>query len=146
MDTGLVSFFADSGRTAIAFSGGVDSTFLLQQAVSAGADVVAYHAVTGFGRKGDLAHAEAMCRLVGADLRVVRVPMLDDPGVRANPADRCYLCKKRIFSEIVGAARADGCVTVADGTNASDDENDRPGMRALRELGVRSPLREAGLD
>ena len=73
------------------------------------------------------------------------VGILDDGTVVSNPPDRCYYCKRRIFSTILAAARRDGLDTVLDGTNASDDASDRPGMRALRELGVRSPLRECGL-
>ncbi len=71
--------------------------------------------------------------------------VLADPEIAANPPDRCYFCKRRIFSAIQAAARADGFPLVIDGTNASDDAGDRPGMRALAELGVRSPLRECGL-
>ena len=63
----------------------------------------------------------------------------------ANPADRCYYCKRALFSRILAAAEADGFPVVLDGCNASDDEAGRPGLRALRELGVRSPLRECGM-
>ena len=65
--------------------------------------------------------------------------------VTANPADRCYYCKRALFETLVSAARKDGFSLVLDGTNASDDLSDRPGVRALRELEVRSPLRECGL-
>ena len=71
--------------------------------------------------------------------------MLADAQVAANPANRCYHCKKRIFSAILQQAARDGFTVIMDGTNASDDADDRPGMRALQELSVRSPLRECGL-
>src|SRR5699024_2924376 len=73
------------------------------------------------------------------------VDILADETVAANPPDRCYHCKRRIFSAIASAAAADGYTLLLDGTNASDDAGDRPGMRALWELSVRSPLRECGL-
>lgn len=145
MNTGLESFFSDAGRVALAFSGGADSSFLLYSAVSAGADVIPYFVSTEFCRKGDRAHAEEVSKSIGTDLKVISLSMLDDPRMRENPADRCYLCKRRIFSVVKEAALRDGCSVVVDGTNASDDEGDRPGMRALRELGIRSPLREAGI-
>jgi uncharacterized protein len=63
--------------------------------------------------------------------------------VRSNPSNRCYFCKRALFTEIIAAAQRDGYSLLVDGTNASDDADDRPGMRALRELEVRSPLREA---
>ena len=71
--------------------------------------------------------------------------MLSLPEVAANPADRCYHCKRALFTRLTAAAVADGFPLVLDGSNASDDASDRPGMRALAELGVRSPLRECGL-
>ena len=78
-------------------------------------------------------------------MRVVEADILSVDEVRANPANRCYFCKRALFSRILSAAAADGFSLIADGTNASDDASDRPGMRALREMEVRSPLREAGL-
>ena len=78
-------------------------------------------------------------------MQTIHLDVLQDKNVITNPANRCYYCKKRIFSAILDAARKDGFSLVIDGTNASDDASDRPGMAALRELQVRSPLREAGL-
>lgn len=82
---------------------------------------------------------------LGADMKVLDVDVLTNPQVTANPSDRCYSCKKTIFTAIMKAAAEDGFDLLMDGTNASDDAGDRPGMRALRELSVRSPLRECGL-
>ena len=78
-------------------------------------------------------------------MRVLSLDVLSDPEIAANPPDRCYFCKRRIFAAIQTAARADGYDLLLDGTNASDDVSDRPGFRALQELAVRSPLRECGL-
>ena len=78
-------------------------------------------------------------------LRVLAVDVLASQTVAANPPDRCYHCKRVIFASIQRAAEEDGYTLLLDGTNASDDASDRPGMRALRELQVRSPLRECGL-
>jgi uncharacterized protein len=78
-------------------------------------------------------------------MKVLRVDALSDPRVRANPDDRCYWCKKNIMGAITRAAADDGFALVTDGTNASDPADDRPGMRALKEFGIRSPLRECGI-
>ena len=78
-------------------------------------------------------------------MKVLPVDVLASETVTANPPDRCYHCKQMIFRTILAAAEADGFTVLLDGTNASDDAGDRPGMRALRELSVRSPLRECGL-
>ena len=76
---------------------------------------------------------------------MLTLDVLACPDVTVNPKNRCYFCKQHIFGNILRQAKADGYDTVLDGTNASDDAGDRPGMRALRELSVRSPLRECGL-
>ena len=78
-------------------------------------------------------------------IKTIELDVLADNAVAANPENRCYHCKRRIFEAIIAAAKADGYETVIDGTNASDDAQDRPGMRALKELGVLSPLRECGV-
>lgn len=143
--TDLEQFFGGRGLTALAFSGGADSTYLLHEAVRLGADIVPYYVSTEFCRMGDRDFADRMCGLAGVSMRVLEVSLLDDPQIRSNTPDRCYLCKRRILSAVLMASRLDGCRCVIDGTNASDDESDRPGMRALRELGILSPLREAGM-
>jgi uncharacterized protein len=75
----------------------------------------------------------------------LELDVLDDTTIAANPKNRCYFCKKKIFTAILEQAKNDGFALVIDGTNASDDISDRPGMQALLELGIRSPLRECGL-
>lgn len=141
----LQDFFAQNPRAALAFSGGVDSAYLLYAAASCGAQVCAYYVKSAFQPQFELGDARRLAAELGAEMKVLPVDVLADARVAANPADRCYYCKKQIFSTIAAAAAADGYAVLMDGTNASDDAGDRPGMRALRELAVRSPLRECGL-
>lgn len=141
----LTEFFKENKKAAIAFSGGVDSAYLLCAALKSGADVCAYYAKSAFQPQFELDDARRLAEALSADMRVLPLDVLADEAVAANPADRCYHCKRRIFSAIAAAAAADGYTLLLDGTNASDDAGDRPGMRALRELSVRSPLRECGL-
>lgn len=141
----LKAFFEENPRCAIAFSGGVDSSYLLYAARQYGAQVRAYYVKSAFQPAFELADAHRLCREIDAPLTVLEVDILKNDAVAANPADRCYCCKKEIFSAIISAAEKDGFAFLLDGTNASDDAGDRPGMRALRELSVRSPLRECGL-
>ena len=141
----LNEFFHDVPEAALAFSGGVDSSYLLCEAIRSGAKVKAYYVKSAFQPQFELDDALRLARELGAGMAVLPVDVLAAPEVCANPADRCYHCKKRVFSTILAAARADGFHVLLDGTNASDDAGDRPGMRALREMAVRSPLRECGL-
>lgn len=141
----LKDFFAEHPRAALAFSGGVDSAYLLYAASQCGADLRPYFVDTAFQPRFELADARRLCGELGVTLQVLPVDILSVPRVAANPSDRCYHCKKAIFSTIAAAATRDGYPLLLDGTNASDPEEDRPGMRALRELEVRSPLRECGL-
>ena len=141
----LEAFFKENPKTALAFSGGVDSSYLLYAAVQAGAEVRAYYVKTAFQPEFEYEDAMRLAKQLGAEVTVLRPDALCDPQVAANPANRCYYCKRNIFGSIWRAARADGFSVLLDGTNASDQADDRPGMKALRELKVRSPLREAGL-
>lgn len=141
----LKQFFRDNPKAAVAFSGGVDSAYLLYAAIKYGASVKAYYVKTAFQPQFELEDAKALAKLLGADMEVLTLDVLFSDAVTANPPDRCYHCKRVIFSAIREAAAADGFALLLDGTNASDDASDRPGMRALKELSVRSPLRECGL-
>lgn len=141
----LEGFFHENDHVALGFSGGVDSSYLLYAALKRGAQVRAYYVQSAFQPQFELKDATRLARQLGADLKILDVDVLSDDEVAANPADRCYYCKRRIFSAIAAQALADGYHTLIDGTNASDDAGDRPGMRALKELAVRSPLRECGL-
>jgi TIGR00268 family protein len=132
-------------KVAVAFSGGVDSSYLCAAAVEElGASAIAITIVSPMLPKSELADAAAVAKLVGIEHILVDSPAIEDE-VAANPKDRCYHCKKREFGGIAEAARSRGVDIVLDGTNTDDEGDYRPGMRAIAELGVRSPLREAGL-
>lgn len=141
----LKQFFETYPKTAIAFSGGVDSAYLLYAAMQYGRRVKAYYVKTAFQPRFELEDALRLAKELGAELQVLEADILRDPVITANPADRCYHCKKKLFSLILRAAKEDGFPVLLDGTNASDEASDRPGMRAISELSVRSPLRECAL-
>ena len=141
----MKQFFEQCPEAAIAFSGGVDSAYLLYAASKYAKRVKAYYVNTTFQPQFELDDAKRLARELGAEMEILNVDILCHSAVAANPSDRCYYCKKILFSEIIKAAKRDGFATLLDGTNASDDSSDRPGMRALAELEVRSPLRECGL-
>ena len=141
----LDDFFRQNPRAALAFSGGADSAFLLWAGVRGGAQVRPYFVKTPFQPQFELEDARRLCRELGVELTVVEFDVLSDPEIAANPPDRCYRCKRRLFSLLRERAVSEGFSLLLDGTNASDDGGDRPGMRALRELEVRPPLRECGL-
>ena len=141
----LEEFFGEVKEAAAAFSGGVDSAFLLWAAKTCGCRVRAYYARTVFQPAFELEDARRLCRELDVPLSIVDVDILAVPEVLANGLERCYYCKQALFSALWDAARQDGFDTMLDGTNASDDAGDRPGMRALRELKVRSLLRECGI-
>ena len=141
----LQEFFTEYPKAALGCSGGVDSSYLLWAAVNAGADIAPYYIQTAFQPAFELEDAQRLCAQIGVKLNVIRLDALADPRVAANPANRCYYCKVGLFGALRARAKADGYDLLLDGTNASDDAGDRPGMKALREMEVRSPLRECGL-
>lgn len=131
-------------RYGLAFSGGCDSSFLLAALVHAGIDVKAYMVMTAFQAPFELDDAQRVVEEIGAEFELIRADILSHDEVCANPPDRCYWCKRFIFGTILDAMERDGRKILLDGTNASDDPSRRPGFRALAELGVVSPLRDAG--
>ena len=144
---GRLRKWAGSGAL-VAFSGGVDSGFLLFAAREAlgGASAEKLLAVTlaaPYTPAGDVTGAETLAASLNVPHRVLRCPMPEE--VRDNPPDRCYLCKRALFGQLLRMAEEEHLAAVLDGSNADDLSDFRPGMRALRELGVRSPLLEAGL-
>ena len=141
----LQQFFEENKRVALGFSGGVDSAYLLYAAKAYGADIAAYYVATPFQPRFEREDALCLAEQLGITVTVLELDILQDSQIVANPKNRCYFCKKRIFTAICDAANNDGYPLVMDGTNADDNCADRPGMQALKELGVRSPLREAGL-
>ena len=132
-------------KVVLGFSGGVDSSYLLYAGVQAGADIHPYYIKTAFQPQFELDDAERLCAQLGVPLTVLELDVLKNEAVTANPPDRCYHCKTALFGVLSTRALADGYTLLLDGTNASDDAGDRPGMRALKELHVCSPLRECGL-
>ena len=141
----LKQFFEQYPRVAIAFSGGVDSAYLLYAASKYAKQVKAYYVNTAFQPQFELDDAVRLVRELGTEMKILDLDILRYRDVADNPADRCYHCKKILFSEIIKAANGDGFDILLDGTNASDESSDRPGMRAIAELSVRSPLRECGM-
>lgn len=140
----LEEFFGKNPKAAIAFSGGVDSAYLLYAAKKCGAQVKVYYIKTQFQPCFELEDAERTAQELGAELEIIETDILSEE-IAKNPQNRCYYCKKRIFSSILRRAEKDGYSLILDGTNASDDAADRAGMKALGELSVKSPLRECGL-
>ena len=141
----LEQFFQENPKGALAFSGGVDSAFLLWAGLQAGAAIQPYFVKTQFQPQFELEDAKKLCWAMDAELVILEVDILSDGQIAANPPDRCYHCKRRLLATLRERAAADGFSLLMDGTNASDDGGDRPGMRALEEMGFRSPLRECGL-
>lgn len=134
------------GRVAIAFSGGVDSTLLLHVASQTlGSRALAITANAQMIPAREVAEAESFCRQNGIAHAVLPVDALAIDGFAENPPDRCYLCKAALFSAILEEAAERGFSYVAEGTNVSDLGDWRPGLRALEELTVKSPLLDAGL-
>ena len=122
----LQDFFEKNPKAAIAFSGGVDSSYLLHEGMRFGKDVKVYYVKSQFQPEFELADAKRLATELGANMQIIEVDVLQQEAVIQNPPNRCY-------------------TVILDGTNASDDANDRPGMQALAELRVLSPLRLCGL-
>lgn len=141
----LNQFFQENPKAALAFSGGVDSAYLLYAGLAAGAEIRPFYLKTAFQPAFELEDARRLCRELGAELTVIELDVLALPEVAENPVNRCYYCKKALFGTLWRQAHEAGFDLLIDGTNASDDAGDRPGMKALAELSVRSPLRESGL-
>lgn len=138
-------FFAENPTVAVAFSGGVDSAFLLYEAKRCGAEVIAYYVKTPFQPQFEYDDALRLAQALNVPITTLYLDVLQEENIVSNPHNRCYFCKQKIFTAILEQAKKDGFPLVIDGTNASDDPTCRPGMQALKELGVRSPLREWGL-
>ncbi|NLZ71655.1 MAG: ATP-dependent sacrificial sulfur transferase LarE [Clostridiaceae bacterium] len=141
----LKNYLKNIPKAALAFSGGVDSSYLLYAAKACGVDVHAYYVHAQFQPEFELNDAKRLVKELEANMTVLPVDVLANEMVKNNPTDRCYYCKRLIFKTILNQAITDGYTVLMDGSNASDDTNDRPGMRALVELQVLSPLREAGM-
>ena len=130
---------------AIAFSGGVDSAYLLYTAKKYAEEIRAYYVNSAFQPAFEFEDAKRLAEELNVKLSIISINVLDNEKIVENPANRCYYCKQVIFSIIIDQAAIDGFTELLDGTNASDNSDDRPGMKALQELKVLSPLRECGL-
>ena len=136
----LEEFFEEHPKIALAFSGGVDSSYLLYAASRCGADVAAYYVKSQFQPEFELRDAIELAHKLGVRMRLIEQDIVSCAEVTANPPDRCYYCKKHIMGAIRERSCADGYALIIDGTNASDDISDRPGYKALGEEGILSPL------
>jgi uncharacterized protein len=133
-------------RVLVAFSGGADSTLLLKTAADVlGGEVLAVIAASKTYPGREIREAKRLADRLGVRHRIIHTRELDNPAFARNNIDRCYHCKKELFSRLKGLARAESIPFVLDGQNADDRSDYRPGSRAARELGVRSPLQEVGL-
>lgn len=142
----LKESIGELGSLAVAYSAGVDSTFLLSVAKEVLGDrLLAVTAYSPFIPEGELNEAKEFCAENGIRHAIIKLDVLQDEIIKSNPADRCYHCKKKIFAEIIRTAEENGLKYVAEGSNTDDAGDYRPGLKALKEYGILSPLRAAGL-
>ena len=140
----LLEILRSMDAIAIACSGGLDSSLLLTVAHRViGERVLALTVMTPYMASREIAEAQDLTTRLGIRHQLLTLPISDD--IAHNPPDRCYRCKRTLFAELKAVAAAEGLTWLADGANQDDLSDYRPGMRALRELAVRSPLLEAGL-
>jgi len=141
----LEKILSDMQSVLIAYSGGMDSTFLLKIAANVlGDKAVAVTASSETYTPQELREAKKNAAVIGAQHLIVRTDELNDPNFSSNPPERCYYCKKELFTKLTGILAHHGLNSIIDGSTCDDERDFRPGMRAVAEFGVRSPLKEAG--
>ncbi len=141
----LAEFFQTYPKVALAFSGGCDSSYLLGVAKKYGVAIKPYFVKSAFQPQFELEDALRLGQELAIDITILTIDVLSEPQITANPPNRCYYCKQQIMNLIKTQSQADGYSVLIDGTNASDDISDRPGMKAAHEIGILSPLRLCGI-
>ncbi len=141
----LIGYFKDLKKVAVAYSSGVDSTFLLYVAYEAlGDDAIALTADTSYFPDRELDETKEFTKTLGVRHYMLKINGLEIDGFAENPANRCYICKKHLFNQMISFINKQGIEHLVEGSNLDDDGDYRPGLIAIAELGIKSPLRELG--
>ena len=142
----LENYLRELGSAAVAYSAGVDSTFLLKTAHDVLGEKAAAITVRSCLMPGkEFAEAESFCKSLGIKHIIADLDPFTIDGFAENPPNRCYICKKALFGQMLEIVKDQGISYIAEGSNADDENDYRPGMKAVKELGIKSPLLEAGL-